>query len=228
MNQNDQAHETRGRSKSVGAALGIGILLLPFIFAWFTLRRGYSTTARILSLGWMAVVVLISLGAAGAGSNDQAAEQSNEIFEADTDSNEAVPPQPPLTAQQSSETNAVQIPQINSYINCGYAYLTLSITYDDGNIAKSLAQNAKDRWWKAAQQISEQNGISVDQFKKQLEIIGDEWVEKDAQFSGKSYSFLQETIKREYTDNCESMLRESGNSNDKSLWIAMGMDNDQK
>jgi hypothetical protein len=45
--------------KSVGAALGIGILLLPFVFAWLTLRKGYSKVARIVSLGWMALIVIV-------------------------------------------------------------------------------------------------------------------------------------------------------------------------
>lgn len=39
--------------RKVGFLLGIGILFMPYLFAWFTLRRGHSTTSRILSFGWL-------------------------------------------------------------------------------------------------------------------------------------------------------------------------------
>lgn len=46
--------------RKVGILLGIGILLLPIIFAWFTLRKGYSTVARIVSFVWLAVSLVIA------------------------------------------------------------------------------------------------------------------------------------------------------------------------
>lgn len=55
-------------TRKVGAALGIGIFVLPWIFAWFLLRKGYSNTARLISFGWMAVVILLTI-AGGSGSN---------------------------------------------------------------------------------------------------------------------------------------------------------------
>ncbi len=60
----DQAAEIKPRK--VGFLLGAGIFFLPFIFAWFTLRKGYGQVARIVSLGWMglgvAFWVLASIG----------------------------------------------------------------------------------------------------------------------------------------------------------------------
>lgn len=44
-----QAEQTR----KVGFALGIGIFFIPFIFAWFTLRKGHSDVSRALSFGWL-------------------------------------------------------------------------------------------------------------------------------------------------------------------------------
>lgn len=41
--------------RSVSIPLGIGIFLLPLIFAWFTLRKGYSTKAKAISFTWLAV-----------------------------------------------------------------------------------------------------------------------------------------------------------------------------
>lgn len=39
--------------RRVGFLLGLGIFLLPFIFAWFLLRSGHSTLSRIIGFGWM-------------------------------------------------------------------------------------------------------------------------------------------------------------------------------
>ncbi len=41
------------KNKKVSIPLAIGIFLIPLIFAWFTLRKGYSTTARMISFGWL-------------------------------------------------------------------------------------------------------------------------------------------------------------------------------
>lgn len=47
-------------SRRVGILLGIGIFFIPYIFAWFTLRPGYSTQARAISLGWAGFIILMS------------------------------------------------------------------------------------------------------------------------------------------------------------------------
>jgi hypothetical protein len=49
-------------SRSVSLALGAGVLLMPYIFAWFTLRKGYSMRARVISFGWCAIIVFSLLG----------------------------------------------------------------------------------------------------------------------------------------------------------------------
>jgi hypothetical protein len=45
----------------VGVALGIGIVLLPLVFAWFTLREGHSVIARVAAFGWMALVIFAAV-----------------------------------------------------------------------------------------------------------------------------------------------------------------------
>lgn len=40
-------------SKKVSTPLAIGILIIPIVFAWFTLRQGYSTLSRVISFGWL-------------------------------------------------------------------------------------------------------------------------------------------------------------------------------
>src|SRR5947209_2005490 len=41
------------KPRSVGVLLGFFILLVPFIFAWFTLRRGHTRLSRVVSFGWL-------------------------------------------------------------------------------------------------------------------------------------------------------------------------------
>lgn len=43
--------------KQVIFMLGIGIFLLPIIFAWFTLRQCYSTVSRAISMVWMVIYI---------------------------------------------------------------------------------------------------------------------------------------------------------------------------
>lgn len=45
--------------KSVGILLGIGILFIPYIFSWLTLRKGYSNTTRAISFVWLVAVVIM-------------------------------------------------------------------------------------------------------------------------------------------------------------------------
>ncbi|HEM7785384.1 TPA: hypothetical protein U2L20_001748 [Acinetobacter baumannii] len=45
--------------KKVSIPLAIGIFIIPLIFAWFTLRKGYSNTARILSFGWLILAIVV-------------------------------------------------------------------------------------------------------------------------------------------------------------------------
>ena len=48
--------------KGVGFWLAIGIFLFPYIFAWFTLRKGHSAVNRILSFGWLFLLVFAVTG----------------------------------------------------------------------------------------------------------------------------------------------------------------------
>lgn len=56
--------------RKVSIPLIVGIIMIPFIASWFTLRKGYSTTARAVSLGWMVLALVIGLS--GESDNKQA------------------------------------------------------------------------------------------------------------------------------------------------------------
>lgn len=45
--------------KRISGKMYFGIVFLPFIFAWFTLRKGYSLNAKILSFCWMGLVLMV-------------------------------------------------------------------------------------------------------------------------------------------------------------------------
>jgi len=46
--------------KHVGILLGVGILFLPYVFSFFTLRKGYSKKSRLLSFGWLLIMCLMT------------------------------------------------------------------------------------------------------------------------------------------------------------------------
>lgn len=49
------------RSRRVSRALFIGVLLMPVIFVWFLMRRGYSTTAQAIGVAWLGVIGVVLL-----------------------------------------------------------------------------------------------------------------------------------------------------------------------
>ncbi len=42
--------------RGIGGFLWLGILVMPLLFAWFTLRPGVSTLTRLFAFGWLAFV----------------------------------------------------------------------------------------------------------------------------------------------------------------------------
>lgn len=50
------------QSRKVGILLGLGIFVIPMIFSWFTLRKGHTTTARVVSFVWLAVAMMRVVG----------------------------------------------------------------------------------------------------------------------------------------------------------------------
>ena len=46
-------------SREVSILLGLGIFFLPYIFSWFILRQGHTTLARVISFGWMILLILM-------------------------------------------------------------------------------------------------------------------------------------------------------------------------
>lgn len=53
-------------ARKVGFLLGIGIFLVPIVFAWFLLRKGHSTLSRVVGFVWLALVCLVWIGSLNA------------------------------------------------------------------------------------------------------------------------------------------------------------------
>ena len=47
--------------RRVGILLALGIIFIPYVFSWLTLRYGFSLKSRIISLTWLGACVLILL-----------------------------------------------------------------------------------------------------------------------------------------------------------------------
>ncbi|WP_413664770.1 DUF4236 domain-containing protein [Microbulbifer sp. CNSA002] len=54
--QNSSSINVKGK-RSVSFLLGVGIFLIPYIFAWFTLRKGHSVLSRVVSFGWLSWLI---------------------------------------------------------------------------------------------------------------------------------------------------------------------------
>ena len=48
--------------RKVGIGLGAGILFLPYIFSWFTLRKGHTKKAKVIAFAWLCWCVVWQIG----------------------------------------------------------------------------------------------------------------------------------------------------------------------
>ena len=56
--EDNKKNQNNNGKKKVGFLLFIGIFFMPYIFSWFTLKKGRSTLSKVLSFGWMAIFIL--------------------------------------------------------------------------------------------------------------------------------------------------------------------------
>ncbi|WP_319783691.1 OB-fold protein [Oceanisphaera sp. IT1-181] len=53
--------EAPKKTRSVSVLLGVGIVLLPIVFAWFTLRDGHTKKSKVISFAWLALTLFFAL-----------------------------------------------------------------------------------------------------------------------------------------------------------------------
>ncbi|MGF1761031.1 hypothetical protein L4D76_24525 [Photobacterium sagamiensis] len=49
------------KNKKISIWFGFGIVLCPIVFAWFTLKKGYSTKAKLISFAWLLATAALSI-----------------------------------------------------------------------------------------------------------------------------------------------------------------------
>jgi hypothetical protein len=45
------------KDREMGILLSLGILILPHVFTWFTLREGHSKVSRVTAFSWLAIII---------------------------------------------------------------------------------------------------------------------------------------------------------------------------
>lgn len=89
--------------RSVGLLLGIGILVIPLIFSWFTLRKGHTTKAKVISFAWLGFC-FFAIGSQEAAKNSTATAPVNA----------ATPSASSAPAHQTTQAMQVDIRQLLS------------------------------------------------------------------------------------------------------------------
>lgn len=64
-------------NRSVGFWLGVGVFLFPIIFVWLLLRRGHSTSSRVIGFAWL-VLVLVAMASGDQSSGRSVATSSSQ------------------------------------------------------------------------------------------------------------------------------------------------------
>lgn len=87
-------------SRSVGFGLGVGIFLVPLVFVWFLLRKGHSTTSRVIGFAWLALFLFGVSGGERASTKSAATSSS---LSQPAKSVEPAEPLPEVSAQQLAQ-----------------------------------------------------------------------------------------------------------------------------
>lgn len=97
---------TAPTKRNVGFLLGLGILFIPFIFAWFLLRNGHTLLSRIIGFGWLILCVffaVVSPPAAPGHSGSAVAPQAVVSSAAPASAPATAAPAEPLKAYTSAQ-----------------------------------------------------------------------------------------------------------------------------
>jgi hypothetical protein len=153
-------NEVAVASRSVGLALGAGIFLIPLVFAWFTLRNGYSRTAKVVSFAWLAIS-LVLIGVQGgqenapANSADSGAKAVEQVAQAAPATDKAVTP-----AIEPSSSKAKE---------------TLGVTPEEFRVSFNKFVSQIDSSYRAAEfevQSGDVNDVFTHSFAKNVAIVG--------------------------------------------------------
>ena len=93
----------------------VGLVFLPIIFAWFTLRDGYSNKVRGLAFGWLVFTLLLGILSPNNAdkTNDALKTQDPQLEVQENDAREKQERKRGLTSQEAQPTNLQQNPNQN-------------------------------------------------------------------------------------------------------------------
>ena len=89
--------------RTVGFWLGVGILVFPLVFAWFLLRKGHSTSSRVIGFVWLGLSLLAMTGQQAADTNSGSITRSNSAASSAPSTSRPVPVEQPLMQVTASQ-----------------------------------------------------------------------------------------------------------------------------
>ncbi|WP_444922855.1 hypothetical protein ACJJH9_11695 [Microbulbifer sp. DLAB2-AF] len=129
-------------NKTANFFLGVGIFLLPIIFSWFTLRKGYSALARGLSFTWLILcIVFVSLSD---GTEYETSSGGNGAIT----KTKSIKPDYPVSNESYSS--------VNNEVGCGSKY-------SDDKKEDVFKSKYKNRWftWEGVVELAESDEASL-------------------------------------------------------------------
>ncbi|MGL6147511.1 MAG: hypothetical protein ACRC1V_03440 [Plesiomonas sp.] len=107
---NDKKPELPPEDKrTISIKLMTGIVIAPIIFSWFTLKKGYSTTARVLSFVWLLLTLIVVFSGESKNAPEQATPVQTEAAQPSELSADVKPAEPaPAPAPAPAEPAPVE------------------------------------------------------------------------------------------------------------------------
>lgn len=111
---NDKKTESPPEYKrTISIKLMTGIVIAPIIFSWFTLKKGYSTTARVLSFVWLLLTLIVLFSGESKNAPEQATPAQTEVSQPSELSADVKPPAPaPAPAEPAPVEPAKPAPAV--------------------------------------------------------------------------------------------------------------------
>lgn len=134
--------------RKVGFLLGLGIFVFPIIFAWFTLRQGYRTRARVIAFVWLVLVVLLAFSGNHAGKpRPYASSSASGVSNADEDSKVTAAKyeqlRPGMSYDQAAKIMGSAGEELSSTQMAGYQTTMVAWKNWDGSNMNATFQNGK-------------------------------------------------------------------------------------
>ena len=133
--------------RSVSVLLGVGIFFIPLIFSWFTLRKGYSVFARVISFLWL--VLSIAIISAQDGTKNEVSSVSDSAS-TEAQQMKSVPKEAAYPVSSESYASA------NATVGC-------KSKYSDDKKEDIFSSNYKNHWftWKGVVVLAESDEASL-------------------------------------------------------------------